>query len=196
MQLFGPMYDKAMLWAKHPKSRYFLSGLSFAEASFFPVPPDVMLAPMCLARPSSAWKFALLATTFSALGGVLGYGIGMFAFDLIAPLLKEVGYWHKYEMVKNWFDQWGIWVVFLAGFTPIPYKVFTIAAGVANMAIVPFFIMSVLGRGGRFFLVAGLIRWRGESVEKLLKPYIERLGWATLILVVLAYVVSRVIKMN
>ena len=190
MQLFGPVYDKAMLWAKHPKSNYFLSGLSFAEASFFPVPPDVMLAPMCLATPSRAWWFAFLATLFSALGGIFGYSIGMFAFDLIEPLLKDAGYWDRYLLVKNWFDQWGIWVVFLAGFTPIPYKVFTI---VTNMSILPFFLMSVLGRGGRFFLVAGLIRWGGERVEKLLKPYIERIGWAVLILVVLAYIVSRII---
>jgi len=189
MRLFGPMYDKTLQWAKHPHGSYYLSGMSFAESSFFPIPVDVMLAPMCLARPTKAWQFALLATIFSVLGGVLGYMIGVFAFDLIEPILKDVGYWDKYLLAKDWFEQWGIWVVFLAGFTPIPYKVFTIAAGVASMALVPFILMSFLGRGARFFLVAGLMRWGGERMEGLLRKYIERLGWGVLLLAVLAYLV-------
>lgn len=193
MRLFETLYDKTLQWAKHPNGSYYLSGMSLAESSFFPIPVDVMLAPMCLAQRQRAWFFAMLATIFSVIGGVLGYFIGVFAFDLIEPVLHDVGYWDKYLLAKNWFDQWGVWVVFLAGFTPIPYKVFTIAAGVASMALVPFILMSLLGRGARFFLVAGLIRWGGERMEKILREYIERIGWSVLILAILAYIVSQII---
>ncbi len=191
MKLFETLYDKTLEWSRHKHASFYLSGMSFAESSFFPVPVDVLLAPLCLAQRNRAWFFALLATIFSALGGVLGYFIGVLAFDAIAPVLKDVGYWDKYTLAKSWFDQWGIWVVFLAGFTPIPYKVFTIAAGVANMALLPFFIMSLLGRGARFFLVAGLIRWGGEKMETLLRDYIERIGWSVLALAFIAYIVSQ-----
>lgn len=194
MKLFGPLYEKVLQWAKHPRSTYFLTGMSFAESSFFPIPPDVMLAPMCLARPQRAWFFAFITTLASTVGGVFGYFIGVFAFDVIEPILHDYGYWDRYTLAKNWFDQWGIWVVFLAGFTPIPYKVFTIAAGVANMALLPFIVMSFLGRGARFFLVAGFIRWGGARIENLLRKYVERIGWGVLILAVVIYLIYHVVN--
>ncbi len=186
MKLFSPLYRLAMTWSRHPRAPWYLGGLSFAESSFFPVPPDVMLAPMSLANPRRAMAFALLTTLASVAGGLLGYAIGLFAIDAILPWLQASRYWPAYETAVAWFDEWGVWAVFIAGFSPIPYKVFTIAAGALSMALLPFTIASLVGRGLRFFLVAGLMAWGGERMEAMLQRYVDRLGWATVALVVVA----------
>lgn len=191
MKLFSPLYDRAMRWARHPRAPWYLGGLSFAESSFFPIPPDVMLAPMSLANPRRAWWFALLTTLTSVAGGLLGYLIGAYAFELIEPLIRDSGYWPKYLSAQAWFAEWGFWAIFVAGFSPIPYKVFTIAAGALSMALLPFTLASLIGRGARFFLVAGLMAWGGARMEALLHRYVDRLGWATIALVVLMVLVYR-----
>jgi membrane protein YqaA with SNARE-associated domain len=183
LKVFSPLYARAMQWARHRHAPWYLGGLSFAESSFFPIPPDVMLAPMCLAQPARAWWFALLTTLTSVAGGVFGYLIGIFAFDLIEPMLRDSSYWDSYLLAQEWFARWGFWAVFVAGFSPIPYKVFTIAAGVAAMAFGPFVLASLIGRGGRFFLVAGLMAWGGARMESALKRYVDLLGWLTVVLV-------------
>ncbi len=184
MSLFSKLYDRVMQWSRHRHAPRYLAGLSFAESSFFPIPPDVMLAPMSLARPERAWHYAALTTLASVLGGILGYFIGMLAFDLIEPLLHQYGYFDKYLVAREWFAQWGFWAVLLAGFSPIPYKVFTITAGVIGMAFLPFVLASALGRGARFFLVSGLMAWGGERMESVLRRYIDWIGWISVILVV------------
>jgi membrane protein YqaA with SNARE-associated domain len=189
--MFDRLYTSTMNWVKHPKAPWFLSGLSFAESSFFPIPPDVMLAPMALGQPDKAWRFAALTTLFSVLGGVLGYGIGLFLFDAVEPLLHRFGYYEGYLNARDWFDRWGFWAVFLAGFSPIPYKVFTISAGAVAMAMAPFVLASLVGRGARFFLVAGLMRWGGEAMETRIRRHVNLLGWATVALVVALYLILR-----
>ncbi len=184
MRLFGPLYDRVLGWARHPHAERYLGGLSFAESSFFPIPPDVMLAPMCLADRSKAWRFAAVTTVTSLLGGIAGYAIGYFLFETIEPWLHDMGYWPAYLKGKEWFDAWGVWAVFVAGFSPIPYKIFTISAGVAVLNFPGFVIASLIGRGARFFLVAGLVIAGGERIEAMLPKYIERLGWAMVALVV------------
>ena len=191
MKIFSTLYEKAMHWARHPKAPWFLGGLSFAESSFFPVPPDVMLAPMSLAKPDKAWYYASLTTITSVLGGILGYFIGVFAFDVIEPILHNYGYYDRYELAKNWFETWGFWAIFLAGFSPIPYKVFTIASGVVGMAFLPFVIASFVGRGLRFFMVAGLMAWGGEPMEKKLHKYMDIIGWTLVGLVIVLWLVYR-----
>ena len=191
MKLFAPLYERAMQWARHRNAPWYLGGLSFAESSFFPIPPDVMLAPMVLARPERAWHYALLTTLTSVAGGLLGYFIGLLAFDAIEPWLQTSRYWGAYQTATDWFDRWGVVAVFIAGFSPIPYKVFTIAAGALSMALLPFTLASLVGRGSRFFLVAGLMRWGGARMEAQLHKHIDRLGWASVALVAvgaLAYV--------
>lgn len=184
MKLFSALYARVMQWSRHPRAPWYLGGMSFAESSFFPIPPDVMLAPMCLANPHKAWRLALITTLASVLGGVLGYLIGALAFDAIAPWLQtQDRYWAGYLQALEWFGTWGVVAVFVAGFSPIPYKVFTIAAGVLSMALVPFVLASIVGRGARFFLVAAIMRWGGERMEAQLHIYIDRLGWATVALV-------------
>ncbi len=165
--------------------------MSFAESSFFPIPPDVMLAPMSLAQPARAWWFALLTTLTSVAGGLFGYAIGYFAFDAIEPALRESRYWDSYQAAVGWFDRWGFWAVFVAGFSPIPYKAFTIAAGTLSMALLPFTLASLIGRGARFFLVARLMKWGGARMEAALHRYVERLGWATVALLVIGVLIYR-----
>ena len=189
MKLFSIMYLRAMIWARLPNAPWYLSALSFAESSFFPIPPDVMLAPMSLAKPESAWRFALITTVASVLGGLLGYFIGASLFDMIEPHLKTSSYWAPYQTAMQWFEQWGFWAIFVAGFSPIPYKVFTIAAGSFAMALLPFTIASAIGRGMRFFMVAGLMKWGGAKMEASLHKYVDRIGWVTVALVVIAALV-------
>lgn len=177
-----------MRWVQHRHAPWYLGALSFAESSFFPIPPDVMLAPMSLARPERAWGYALLTTLTSVAGGVLGYLIGLFLFEaFIDELLVSLGYWDEYLLARAWFDQWGFWAVFLAGFSPIPYKIFTIAAGTVVMAPLPFVLASFIGRGSRFFLVAAFMRWGGARMEVMIREHIDRLGWLTVVVAVAAY---------
>ncbi|OOZ41207.1 hypothetical protein BOW53_04905 [Solemya pervernicosa gill symbiont] len=191
MRIFSKLYERMMVWAEHRLAPWYLAILSFAESSFFPIPPDVMLAPMTLAKPHKAWHYALITTIASVLGGMLGYLIGMFAFEMIEPLIHKAGYWARFERAQQWFSEWGFWAIFLAGFSPIPYKVFTIAAGVISMAVPPFLIASLIGRGGRFFLVAGIIAWGGERMEQGLRRYIDRIGWILIVAVVTLYFVIK-----
>ena len=181
MRLFEPLYERVITWSRHPHAERYLGAMSFAESSFFPIPVDVMLAPMCLADRRHWFRFAAIATVFSVLGGLAGYAIGYGMFEVIEPWLRESHYWDAYETSRRWFDAYGVWVVFVAGFSPIPYKVFTIAAGVAVLSLPGFFIASLIGRAGRFFLVAGLMRLGGERFETTLKTHIERIGWATVV---------------
>lgn len=189
MKLFSALYNRTMHWARHRHAPWFLGVLSFAESSFFPIPPDVMLAPMALARPERAWWLAALTMLTSVLGGLFGYVIGHFAFELVAPLIESAGYWPAYLQAKEWFAEWGFWAIFIAAFTPIPYKMFTIAAGVISMALLPFVLGSLIGRGARFFMVAGFMVWGGPRMEGLLRKYVDAIGWSVVALAVAAYFV-------
>lgn len=185
MRLFGPLYDRVLRWSRHRHAERYLAALSFAESSFFPIPPDVMLAPMCLADRRRAWRLAAITTITSVAGGLLGYLIGFFLIELIEPWLRTSHYWPAYLKARAWFDDWGVWAVFIAGFSPIPYKVFTVAAGAAVLTFPGFVIASALGRGARFYLVAGFIVAGGERMAEMLPKYVERIGWAVVVLAVL-----------
>lgn len=191
MRIFSKLYDKMLVWSAHPHAPWYLGILSFAESSFFPIPPDVMLAPMTLARPAAAWRLATLTTVTSVLGGIFGYLIGLLAFETVHPFIVEWGYESAYLQAVAWFTEWGFWAIFIAGFSPIPYKVFTISAGALQMAFAPFVIASCIGRGARFFLVAGLIRWGGARMESHLRQYVDVIGWGLVALCVLGYLVYR-----
>ncbi len=191
MRLFSPLYARVMRWSRHPKAPWYLGILSFAESSFFPIPPDVMLAPMSLARPERAWWYATLTTVTSVAGGLFGYLIGALFFEAIRPWLETSSLWGPFQTAQAWFMEWGFWAVFVAGFSPIPYKAFTIAAGMLGMPLVPFTLASFVGRGGRFYLVAGLMRWGGSRMETLLERYVDRLGWATVVLIAIGVLLWR-----
>lgn len=187
MGLFSALYGRVMQWSRHQHATIWLALVSFTESSCFLIPPDVMLAPMSLAKPNKAWFYAGLTTIASVLGGLFGYLIGAYAFQFIEPWLVSLNYMHAYSTAESWFQQWGFWAIFLAGFTPIPYKIFTIASGALGMALIPFVVGSTIGRGMRFFLVAGLMRWGGERLEAKLGTWIDRIGWATIIIAIAAY---------
>ena len=131
--------------------------------------------------------YALLTTLASVIGGLFGYLIGYFAFEAVAPWLERAGHMPAYLKGKAWFEEWGFWAILIAGFSPIPYKVFTIAAGSLAMNLPLFIIGSLIGRGGRFFLVAGLLAWGGPKMEAALRRYVERIGWALVVIAVLLY---------
>ena len=195
MKLFSPLYRRVLRWAAHPHAPRYLGALSFAESSFFPVPPDVMLAPMTLSTPNRAWYFATLTTLASVLGGIFGYFIGYFLFEELGqPLIELYNAQDKFAQTKRWFDTYGVWVVFVAGFSPIPYKLFTVASGVLSMALLPFIIASTFGRGARFFLVAGLIYWGGEKFADFLHRRVDLIGWITVAAVAAALIIWNLIS--
>ncbi len=192
MRLFSALYTRVILWSRHPNAPWFLAANSFVEAVFWPIPPDVMLAPMCLANPARSWRYAFIASLASALGGLAGYLLGYWLFDiLVSPAIEAFGYRDKFELIKQWFEHWDFWVVFLAGFSPIPYKLFTVTAGMMRMALLPFMLASIISRSARFFLVASLMKWGGSRMEEKLRQYIDLIGWLCIIAAIVAYFVFK-----
>jgi len=189
MQLFATIYQAVMQFSRRREAPYYLSLLSFVESFILPFPPpDVMLAPMALARPSRAMHFAALTLLFSVLGGLVGYAIGAFLFDIAEPFIIDWGYQARFQTVIEWFGNWGFWAVLVAGFSPVPYKIFTIAAGVLGLALLPFVLASIIGRGARFFLLAWCLAKFGPAIEPRLVRYIETIGWAIVAALVFAIV--------
>jgi len=188
MKLFEPIYSAILSWAKHRHAERYLAGISFAESSFFPIPVDVMLAPMVLAEKDKAWRLATITTIMSVAGGLFGYLIGAFFFEAYGTQILE--YFHAqetFESVKDSYVEHGVLIVLLAGFTPVPYKIFTIASGVIGIFLPLFLLLSLLSRGARFFIVAGLIRLGGDKLEDTIHQKIEYLGWGTLIVVIVGF---------
>lgn len=165
------LYDRTMALAGHRHALWALAAVAFIESSVFPIPPDVLIIPMVLAARDQALKIALVATVASVLGGLLGYAIGAGLYDAIGrPILEFYGYLDKFEVFQAKYNEWGAWIVAGAGFTPFPYKVITIASGVADLDLTVFMVASVLSRGARFALVALLLWWFGPPI----RLFIER----------------------
>ena len=177
------LYDRTMALAARPDAVWVLAAVAFIESSVFPIPPDVLLIPMVLAARERAWRYAAVCTIASVLGGMLGYAIGMFLFEAAGqPLLEFYGYAAKFEEFRGRYNEWGAWIVFIAGLTPFPYKVITIASGVAELDFAVFSLASVLARGLRFFIVAALLWWLGPPVREFIE---KRLGLLTIVFCVL-----------
>lgn len=186
--MFSYLYTKVVLWASHKRAPYYLAGVSFVESSVFPIPPDVMLVPMVLGKPLQAWYYAFISTVASVLGGLFGYMLGYFAFDAFgSAIIEYFGYEAQYNQVVGWFTQYGWAAVLAAAITPIPYKIFTIAAGALRMPVVGFVFASIVGRAIRFFLVAALVKTVGKKLEAKLLKYINHIGWGLLIFCSIAY---------
>lgn len=177
MKLFTTMYDKTVEWAEHKRATWLLGGLSFAESSFFPIPVEAMLAPMSLAKPKRWWWFALVATLASVLGGVFGYLIGALLDNQVQTLIQYFDWEAGFENARERIDKEGAWVLFLASFTPIPYKLATISAGTLGMNVILFMVVSFIGRGLRFALVAGIVALFGPVFAKKFRDYFEWMGW-------------------
>lgn len=178
MKPFSWLYGHVMRWSAHPHAPWYLGGLSFSEATFFPIPPDVLLGPMTLARPDQWFRLATITTVASVVGGLVGWLIGLFGIELVMPLIRDAGYLPAYEKAQSWFLDWGFWAILLAGFSPIPFKIFTIAAGALALNLPVFLVASLLGRGGRFYLVAWLVSRGGPAIEARIRDQMDLIGWA------------------
>ena len=169
--MFRKIYDACIAAAGKPYAAWILGTVSFVESSFFPIPPDILLIPMILARPREAWRFAAYCTLASVAGGLLGYAIGYFLFDTIGrPILEFYHAMDRYNALKAGFDQWGTWIIIIKGMTPIPYKLITIASGVAHFDLDSFIGASIISRSLRFFLVAAILWQFGDAARR----FIER----------------------
>ena len=187
-------YDWVLHWSETPYGPAALFLVAFIESSFFPFPPDVLLIALALGLPKKSFHFALMCTIGSVLGGMFGYYIGMAFFDLIGlKILQFYGAVTRFDQVQELYSQYGGWVVAIAGFTPIPYKVFTIASGVFSMNFPLFVIVSFFSRGARFFIVAGLIWKFGEPIKSFIDRYFNVLSVAFFIILVLGFVIVKMV---
>jgi membrane protein YqaA with SNARE-associated domain len=160
-------YDWVIALAGHRHALPWLAGVSFVESSFFPVPPDALLVPMVLARPDRAWRIAFVCTVASVAGGLLGYAIGYYAYEAFGSLIVSA---KDYDWYHDQYDRWGLWVILIKGLTPIPYKLVTIASGLAKFDLTVFVLASIVTRGARFYLEAALLQRFGATI----RPFIER----------------------
>ena len=185
-------YDWVMGLAARKDAIWVLAAIAFIESSVFPIPPDVLLIPMVLAARDRAWRYAAVCTIASVLGGMVGYAIGMFLFEAAGqPLLELYGYAAKFDEFRSRYNEWGAWIVFVAGLTPFPFKVITIASGVTELDLAVFTVASVFARGLRFFIVAALLWWLGPPVREFIE---KRLGLMTIVFCVLllgGFIVAR-----
>ncbi|CBA15674.1 YqaA family protein [Xanthomonas albilineans] len=194
MKIFGPLYERAILWSRHRHAPVLLTGLSFAEAIVFPVLPEVMLAPMSLAQPRRALWFATLSLIGSIAGAMIGYLLGHFAFAAVQPLIDWLGWRQKIDAQVSHLREvivaspWqAFWLLVLAGFMPIPLKIFTWASGIVGVPLLPFLASMLVGRGKRVYLLAGAIRLGGPRAEAALRRWIEPLGWGAMAILVLLF---------
>jgi len=184
MKIFQPLFERAIVWARHKNAPALLTFLSFIEAIFFPVPPELMLAPMCVAQPRRGFYFATLSLIGSMAGMFIGYAIGYYAIEMAMPFIEKMGYAAQFDSIKQEAAANGFWLLLIAGFTPVPFKIFTLASGAVGMPLLPFFFGGAVGRGKRVFLVAGAIRLGGEKAEATLRRHIEPVGWGACVLLV------------
>ena len=190
------LYDWVIHFSKtrHGPTALFL--LSFAESSFFPIPPDVLLAPLALGAPRRWLRFALACSVASVLGGVLGYAIGMFLWSAIGNWayahLGSIGLTDEnFDKFQGWYARYDFWIVFTCGFTPLPYKVCTISAGVARISFAGFLIASAVSRSARFFMIAGLMGWKGERIRPVIDKYFNWLSLAFAALLIGGFLVVK-----
>ena len=195
MKIFGPLYERALKWANHKRAPTYLVVLSFVEAIIFPIMPEVMLAPMCVAQPKKGWLYATLSLSGSMVGALVGYALGHFAFEAIKPLLATMGMLPGIEsgiavvQARMAESPWAVFTfLVLGGFMPIPMKVFTWASGIVGVPLLPYMLSMLLGRAKRVYVLAAVIRVGGARAEAALRRWIEPLGWIATALVVLLIV--------
>ena len=186
MRPFYTLYNKILEWSSSRFAIFWLSLISFLESSILPYPiQDFLLASMSLTNRSKAFYFAAICTIASVLGGIAGYYIGVYAIVQIGPILANLGYESKIELLKSYFETYDIWFILVAGFSPLPYKLFTITAGILGMSIFPFIALSLISRGARYFLISYLVIKFGKRCDAWLNKYIDRLGYVLIVIVVL-----------
>lgn len=177
------LYDWVMALSAHRHAVWALAGVAFVESSIFPIPPHAMLVPMVLAERARAWVYAAVTTVSSVLGGILGYAIGFFLFEIVGkPILEFYGQTQAFASFAERYNEWGAWIVFIAGVTPFPYKVITIASGATQLNFIIFMVASIAARGLVFFVISGLLYWFGPPIRDFIE---RRLGLVTAVFVIL-----------
>ena len=186
------IYDWTMTLAAGPNANWALAIVAFLESSIFPIPPDAMLVPMVLAQPSRAWRLALIATAASIVGGLAGYAIGFFLYETLGTWIIQVyGLGNKFDEFRQTWNEWGVWIILIKGLTPIPYKLVTIASGVAGFNLGVFILASIVTRGTRFFLVAALLRHFGAPIRTFIEQRLTLVTTSFAAVVMLGFVVLR-----
>ena len=201
MNLFRPLYERTLVWAAHPRAERYLGLLSFVEAIIFPIAPEIMLAPMVLAKPKLWARYASVSLGCSMVGALIAYALGHYAFDAMRPLFAWLGWLPKIDALVGELrgelasHPWrAFWMLVAAGFVPVPLKIFTWASGIVGMPMLPFIGGMIVGRGKRVFAVAGAIRLGGERAEKMLHRWIEWIGWGVIGLIVALVVYMKFIR--
>jgi len=188
------LYDKTMALAAHRHANWALAAVSFIESSVFPIPPDVMLIPMVLAKRHRAVLIAVICTVASVLGGLLGYAIGLYLFDTIGmPILNFYGYGEKFASFQSRYNEWGVWIVLIAGVTPFPYKVITIASGVTGLSLPVFLLASIVARGLRFAIVTALLWKFGAPIKDFIERYLGLLFILFMVLLIGGFAVVKLV---
>lgn len=186
------LYDWTIRLSGHRHAPWGLAVVSFVESSVFPIPPDVVLIPMVLSQRAKAWAYAAICTVASVVGGIFGYAIGYFLFDTLGQtILNFYGYQDAFASFAARYNEWGVWIVLIAGFTPFPYKVITIASGVTQLNFLVFMLASIVARGARFFIVAGLLWWFGPPIRAFIDRYFGLLSFLFMALLIGGFVVAR-----
>lgn len=194
MNVIRRLYDWTLRIASHRHATWGLAGVSFAESSFFPIPPDVVLIPMCVANRQKAFFYAAVCTVSSVIGGLLGYAIGYFLFDAIGAKIIEFYHYHEaFENLKQKYAEWGMWLIIAKGLTPIPYKIVTITSGVLKFSVPVFIFSSIVSRSLRFFLVAALIWKFGAPIQAFIEKHLTWLTFLFLIILIGGFVVVKYI---
>ena len=192
MKIFGPLYRRVLHWASHRYAVRYLIVIGFIESWIFPIPTAAMLIPMILADRIKAWRLAGIASAASVAGGIFGYAIGYFLFDQIGqPIINFYDAAETYANIKIWFDRWGLWIVLVAGVSPIPYKLITIASGALSLSLAAFIVASIIGRAAQFFLIAYLLKVGGNTMHRLIEKWAEPLGWGVILCCIIGYLLWR-----
>lgn len=183
--MFKKLYDWTLSLSASPRAPQALAAISFAESSFFPIPPDVMLVPMTMAKPERAWNYALICTIASVLGGIAGYAIGALLYDTLgAWLIKLYGYGDKMDAFRALYQQHGHWIILIKGFTPIPFKLITIASGLAGYDFLMFVLLSAITRAARFFFVAGIMNRFGAPLRRFIEENLTAVGIGSILAII------------
>ena len=186
--MFQSFYDRLIALSQSARAPYALAAVAFAESSFFPIPPDIMLIPMALAEPAKAWRYAFICTLASVAGGLLGYGIGALLYDTVGQwLLHAYGYGARFEQFRQWYQDYGAAVILIKGLLPIPYKLVTIASGVAGYNLFWFVVLSFVTRGARFFIEAGIFNRWGGSLGPLIRQNVAAVALGSLAVIVAGF---------
>jgi membrane protein YqaA with SNARE-associated domain len=190
--MFKRLYDWTIRLAESPRAPQALGAVSFAESSFFPVPPDVMLVPMVMAKPERAWNYALICTIASVLGALLGYAIGALLYDTVgAWVISLYGYGSKMDGFRQLYQEHGHWIILIKGLTPIPFKLITIASGLAGYDLFWFVVLCLITRAGRFYMVAGVMNRFGAPLRRLIENNLTLVGIVTVLAIVLGFAAAK-----